>query len=374
MRAVPLLDVPAMTAEVREAVDDAWATLLHTGDFVRGRAVTQFEESWAGYCGTEHAIGVANGTDALWLALRALGLDADAEVIVPANTFVATVEAIVHAGLRPVFADVDPDTLLLTPETVNAALTPRTRALVVVHLYGQMPDMDALSAIADQAKLVLVEDAAQAHGAQWRGRRAGSFGIAGCFSFYPGKNLGAFGDAGAIVTSDDALAQLLRTMTDHGRTPGTRHQHDVVGFNSRLDTIQAAVLSAKLRYLEDWNRRRRIFVDLYRELLAGSGIRLVAALPGGEPVWHLAVAQVPNRAEVQSSLAAQNIGSGIHYPTPCHLLPPYRAYAKGTLPVAEAAAERIISLPLSPHMHADDVGAVCDVLQNAVPSAVAAHA
>jgi dTDP-4-amino-4,6-dideoxygalactose transaminase len=294
-------------------------------------------------------------------------------VIVPTNTFVATAEAVLHAGARPVFADVDPDTLLLTPETMAAAITSRTRAVIAVHLFGQLPDMDGLLALAQRSGIALVEDAAQAHGARWRGRRAGSFGIAGCFSFYPGKNLGAFGDGGAIVTSDDRLATALRTMSDHGRVPGTRHRHDIVGFNSRLDTLQAAVLSAKLTRLDDWNRRRRIFVGLYRELLAGSGVRMVTELPGGEPVYHLAVAEVPNRAEVQAALAAQDIGSGIHYPTPCHLLPPYRSFARRSLPVAEAAADRIVSLPLSPHMHADDVRAVCDVLRAVVPVPEHAH-
>lgn len=363
MSAIPFLDVRAMVDEIRDDVQGAWTRLLEDGDFVRGGAVSQFEREWADYCGTAHAIGVANGTDALWLTVHALGLGASDEVIVPANTFVATVEAVLHAGARPVFADVDPDTLLLTADTVRAAMTPNTRAVMAVHLYGQLPDMDALLAVTRGSGLLLIEDAAQAHGATWRGGRAGSFGVAGCFSFYPGKNLGAFGDGGAIVTSDDELAETLRTLTDHGRRPGTRHEHAMVGFNSRLDTIQAAVLSAKLARLDSWNRRRRSYVHLYRELLVDSGARMVADLDGGEPVHHLAVVQVPDRERVRKALAAQDIGSGVHYPVPCHLMTPYEQYARGALPVAEAAADRILSLPLSPHMSTDDVVAVCDVVR-----------
>jgi dTDP-4-amino-4,6-dideoxygalactose transaminase len=235
---VPFLDVRAMVAEVREQADEAWRDLLDEGDFVRGAAVTRFEQQWATYCGVKHAIGVANGTDALWLTLRALGVREDDEVIVA--------------------------------DTVADAITPRTRAVIVVHLFGQLPDMDAIIDLAHRTGVAVVEDAAQAHGARWRGARAGSFGIAGCFSFYPGKNLGAFGDGGAIVTSDDALAQTIRTLSDHGRMPASRHDHGLVGFNSRLDTLQAAVLSAKLPHLDDWNRRRRAFVGQYRELLEGA--------------------------------------------------------------------------------------------------------
>jgi dTDP-4-amino-4,6-dideoxygalactose transaminase len=220
--------------------------------------------------------------------------------------------------------------------------------------------------LAQRSGIAVVEDAAQAHGAKWQGRRAGSFGVAACFSFYPGKNLGAFGDGGAIVTSDDVLADTLRCLTDHGRTPGTRNDHALIGFNSRLDTLQAAVLSAKLPHLDEWNRRRRAMARLYRELLDGSGARMVSELDGGEPVYHLAVAEVPDREQVRAALAAENIGSGVHYPRPCHMLVPYQRFRRGALPVAEAAAERIVSLPLSPHMSADDVVSVCGVLRSSV--------
>ncbi|HEY8301007.1 MAG TPA: DegT/DnrJ/EryC1/StrS family aminotransferase [Jatrophihabitans sp.] len=366
MMPIPFLDLRAMASEIRDDVDLAWQALLADCDFVRGAAVTRFEHDWSAFCGTEQAIGVANGTDALWLTLRALGVGAGDEVVIPTNTFVATAEAVVHAGARPVFADVDAATLLMTADTIAAAVTDRTRAVVVVHLFGQLPDMDAIMAYCRRADLALIEDAAQAHGATWQGRRAGSFGVAGCFSFYPGKNLGAFGDGGAIVTSDDLLADTLRTLTDHGRLPGTRNEHGLVGFNSRLDTLQAAVLTAKLPHLDDWNRRRRAFVAQYRELLDDSRARLVAELEGGAPAYHLAVARVPERDRVLAALAAENIGSGVHYPVPCHQIAPYRTYARGPLPVAESAAAQIVSLPLSPHMSADDVVAVCEVLRSVV--------
>ena len=236
---VPFTSVTATTREIRTAVDRAWADLLNSSRFVGGDAVEEFERAWASYCGVPEAVGVGNGTDALFLTLMALGIGAGDEVIVPANTFIASAEAVVLAGAAPRFADVSPDTLLLTPEQLQAAVTPRTAAVIVVHLYGQMAAMDALQRAADQAGIVLIEDAAQAHGASWRGRRAGSIGRAGCFSFYPAKNLGAFGDAGAVVTADTALADRIRSLRDHGRTRFSRYQHEFVGTNSRLDALQA---------------------------------------------------------------------------------------------------------------------------------------
>ena len=234
-----------MTRDIRPAVDRAWANLPSRAS-CGGAAVEEFERAWASYCGVPEAVGVSNGTDALLLTLMALGIGAGDEVILPANTFIASAEAVVFAGATPVFADVSPDTLLLTPEQLEAAITPRTAAVIVVHLYGQMPDMDALSTLAGRAGIVLIEDAAQAHGASWRGRRAGSIGRAGCFSFYPAKNLGAFGDAGAVVTADADLADRIRSLRDHGRGQRSRYEHEQIGTNSRLDALQAVVLTAKL--------------------------------------------------------------------------------------------------------------------------------
>jgi dTDP-4-amino-4,6-dideoxygalactose transaminase len=310
---------------------------------------------------------VANGTDALHLAIRALDIGPGDEVVVPANTFVATVEAIVLAGARPRFADVDPSTLLLTAEGLEAAVTPATKAVAAVHLYGQMPDMDAIGQTAERLGLLVVEDAAQAQGATWQGGRAGSFGAVGCFSFYPGKNLGAFGDAGAVVTSDPAVDDRIRSLRDHGRAGAGHYQHDGFGMNSRLDAVQAVVLSAKLRRLDAWNAARRELYACYRELVDPSVATLVAQAPGAVGSLHLAVARVTERDRVREELATAGIATGIHYPTPCHLMPAYREYADGPLPVVEAAVGELLSLPMSPHLSASDVARVCEVLNVVAP-------
>jgi dTDP-4-amino-4,6-dideoxygalactose transaminase len=364
---IPFLDLGAMSDEVRDEVLAAWEQLTKTNQFIGGEAVTQFEEEWAAYCGTRFAVGVANGTDALHLAIRALDIGPGDEVVVPANTFVATVEAIVLAGARPRFADVDPSTLLLTAEGLEAAVTPATKAVAAVHLYGQMPDMDAIGQTAERLGLLVVEDAAQAQGATWQGGRAGSFGAVGCFSFYPGKNLGAFGDAGAVVTSDPAVDDRIRSLRDHGRAGAGHYQHDGFGMNSRLDAVQAVVLSAKLRRLDAWNAARRELYACYRELVDPSVATLVAQAPGAVGSLHLAVARVAERDRVREELATAGIATGIHYPTPCHLMPAYREHADGPLPVVEAAAGELLSLPMSPHLSASDVARVCEVLNVVAP-------
>ncbi|MPZ93356.1 MAG: DegT/DnrJ/EryC1/StrS family aminotransferase [Propionibacteriales bacterium] len=300
------------------------------------------------------------------LALRVLGIGPGDEVVVPANTFVATVEAIVLVGARPRFADVDPDTLLMTADTMKAAATPATRAAIVVHLYGQMADVDDLARGATELRIALLEDAAQAHGARWHSARAGSLGRVGCFSFYPGKNLGAFGDAGAVVTSDSALAERLRSLRDHGTASGGRYQHEVLGTNSRLDSLQAVVLTVKLRRLDGWNARRRRLVDHYRRLLDPELVQLVDQRPESQPVHHLAVARVRNRDQVREILVNKGIGTRIHYPTPCHQLPPYTRFSHVPLPVTESAAREILSLPLHPHMAERDVERVSATLTAAV--------
>ena len=368
---VPFLDISGGNNEVADEVRTGWNELLRTGQFVGGDAVNRFESEWSAYCGTDFTVGVANGTDALHLVLRGLGIGAGDEVIVPANTFVATVEAIVLAGARPRFADVDDGTLLLTAETLKAAATPATKAVIPVNLYGQLPDMTEIVSTADSLGLILIEDAAQAQGATWGGRRAGSFGVAGCFSFYPGKNLGAFGDAGAIVTSDAALADLLRSIRDHGRMQGEHghYSHGVLGMNSRLDGVQAVVLSAKLRRLDGWNEARQELMAEYRRWIDPSVARLVEELPGGAGVHHLAVVQVEDRDRVRQQLAEQGIGTGIHYPVPGHLMTPYKEFADGSLPVAEAAANRQLSLPMFPHLKASDVRRVAVALNTVAAGA-----
>jgi dTDP-4-amino-4,6-dideoxygalactose transaminase len=363
---VPFTDLAAMTREIRAAVGQGWEQLLKSGRFIGGEAVDEFEQAWAAYCGVPHAVGVGNGTDALRLALSALGIGPGDEVVVPANTFVATAEAVVLAGATPRFADVSPRTLLLTPEQLEAAITARTRAVIVVHLYGQMPDMDALCRAATRAGVVVIEDAAQAHGATWRGRRAGSIGVAGCFSFYPGKNLGAFGDAGAVVTADAGLAQRIRCLRDHGRAGDSHYRHELIGTNSRLDALQAVVLTAKLARLDTWTKARRSIAARYRAAFADSPARAIDEMPASRGVYHLAVVRVPDRAHVERQLAARGIRTGIHYPVPCHRQPPYLRFAAGRLPVAEATASEILSLPIFPHMTDGQVTRVCDAVREAV--------
>jgi dTDP-4-amino-4,6-dideoxygalactose transaminase len=352
-----------MTSDVRDQVSSGWSALLDSNRFIGGEAVDRFESQWADYCGTTEAIGVANGTDALHLTFRALGIGPGDEVIVPANSFVATAEAVVLAGATPRFADVDPHTLLITPATAEAAVSRRTRAIVVVHLYGQMPDMDALRVTADRLGVALIEDAAQAQGASWLTDMAGSVGHAGCFSFYPGKNLGAFGDAGAVVTSDAQLAARIRSLRDHGRIAGSHYDHGLVGTNSRLDAVQAVVLSAKLEHLDRWNAARRAVAEKYRAAVAGCSFDLVRETTGSRGVYHLAVARVPQREEVRRWLTARGVDTAVHYPTPIHCLEPYRRFADRPLPAAEQAAGELLSLPMYPHLQPAQVEHVCAALE-----------
>jgi dTDP-4-amino-4,6-dideoxygalactose transaminase len=363
---IPFTDLSAMTRDVRAAIEQSWTNLLESSRFVGGEPVADFEQKWASYCGVSEAVGVGSGTDSLLLTLRALDIGVGDEVIVPANTFVASAEAVVLAGATPVFADVSPDTLLLTSAQLEAAVSARTAAVIVVHLYGQMPDMDALSRSASRAGVVLIEDAAQAHGASWCGRRAGSIGRAGCFSFYPSKNLGAFGDGGAVVTADVALADRIRSLRDHGRSRCSRYHHEFIGNNSRLDALQAAVLDAKLPWLDTWTEARRSIAARYRAALDDGTGRLVAEESGSRGAYHLAVARVPDRAAVRRRLAAAGIETQIHYPVPCHRQAPYRRFATRPLPVAEESANNVLSLPMFPHMGEDRVAHVCGAISAAL--------
>jgi dTDP-4-amino-4,6-dideoxygalactose transaminase len=378
MTPVPFTDLAAMASEVWPDVERAYLGCLLDGAFIGGSPVTSFEREWAAYCGADHAVGVANGTDALQLSLTALGIGADEEVVVPANTFIATAAAVVRAGATPRFADVSDDTLLVTPRTLAEAITPRTRAVIVVHLFGQVPDMTGLLAVAGQAGIAVIEDAAQAHGAEWCGRRAGSFGEAACFSFYPGKNLGAFGDAGAVVTSRPELADRIRSLANHGRSHGaSHHDHDCIGTNSRLDALQAILLSGKLARLETWTDRRIALAARYRGLLVGTNfgateLKLTDVAPQARHVYHLLVVRVARRDEVRAELSRRGIQTGVHYPVPCHLQPPLRRFADGPLPVAEQAAGELLSLPMFPHLTDSQVdfvcGALCDALRTTIAS------
>ncbi len=345
---VPFLDLAAVNDPLQGDFELAWKKVLDSGRFVGGPEVQQFEASFAAFCETGECVGVANGTDAIQLILASMGIGPGDEVIVPTNTFIATAEAVCSVGARPRFVDVVPDTLLIDPDAAAAAVSSATAAIIAVHLFGQMADMNALIPIARRHGLALIEDAAQAHGARLRGRRAGSMGDAAAFSFYPGKNLGALGDGGAVVTRDERLAANIRRRADHGRAVADRYLHDERGCNSRLDTLQAAVLSIKLAELDIANAARRRAMDRYRELLP-PWIKPVATHPDAEPVHHLAVVRVEDRRAVAAQLDRHEIGWGIHYPIPCHLQPAYRDFIE-SLPVAERAAAQILSLPMSPTM------------------------
>jgi dTDP-4-amino-4,6-dideoxygalactose transaminase len=364
---VPFTDVAAMTGEVWPAIEHEYLECLLSGRYIGGSPVESFERAWARYCGTEHAVGVANGTSALQLTLTALGIGPGDEVIVPSNTFIATAAAVVHAGATPRFADVSDQTLLLTPSGLEAAITDRTRAVIVVHLYGQVPDMAGLAAVVRENGLVLIEDAAQAHGAQWAGQRAGSLSEAACFSFYPGKNLGAFGDAGAVVTGRADVADRVRALANHGRVDGHAHyEHQYAGFNSRLDALQAIALAGKLEFIDGWTERRIALAARYADQLRDLDLALVSVDPQTRHVYHLFVVRVAQRARVQAELSRRGIQTGVHYPVPCHQQPPLRQYAHGPLPVAERAAGEVLSLPLFPHMTGGQVDAVCAALADAV--------
>jgi dTDP-4-amino-4,6-dideoxygalactose transaminase len=344
---VPLVDLSAQYASIGDEINAAMQRVVERGDFILGAAVTEFEAAFGSYCGASYAVGVGSGTDALFLALQALNLGPQDEVIVPAMTFVATAEPIVYCGARPVFVDVKPDTLLIDPAAVEAAITPRTRGILPVHLYGMSADMDALGEIAQRHGLWLLEDAAQAVGATWRGRRVGTFGTAACFSFYPSKNLGAYGDAGMVVTSDAEIARRLRLLRDHGSQ--SKYSHAVVGYCSRLDTLQAAVLGAKLPHLDAWNAARLSAARRYDRLI-GDRFERVGFGYRDEAVHHIYAVRIPDgwRDGVLEQLQARGVGAGVHYPAPAHRQPAFAAlgYGEGSLPVAEQASAEVLSLPL----------------------------
>ncbi|MDA3624190.1 DegT/DnrJ/EryC1/StrS family aminotransferase [Saccharopolyspora oryzae] len=360
---VPFLDLKAVHHELRDELDLAWKSVVQHGHFLGGPEVERFEDEFAAYCETSKCVGVGNGTDALELILLAIGVGPGDEVVVPANTFAATAEAVRAVGARPRFADVLPDTLLLDPDSAAAAINWRTAALIGVHLFGQLADVSRLEALAARHGLAFIEDAAQAHGARLDGRRAGSAGHAAAFSFYPGKNLGALGDGGAVVTDDPALADRVRQLANHGRSARDRNCHEVSGRNSRLDTLQAAVLLAKLSRLDRDNDRRRSVMARYRAWLP-DWCTPVAVAPGAAPVHHLAVVRTADRERVAETLTAAQIGWGVHYPVPCHLQPAFEEFGE-RLPVAERAAGEILSLPMSPSLSDGEVARVCEVLRGA---------
>ncbi|MDJ0352584.1 DegT/DnrJ/EryC1/StrS family aminotransferase [Pseudarthrobacter sp. PH31-O2] len=364
---VPFVDLGAQQDEIAEEVDIGLKEVFARTSFIGGPAVAEFEQAYARFLDTGHCVGVANGTDALELALRACGVGAGGEVILPANTFIATAEAVSRTGAVPVLVDVDPEYLLIDPDQVGQAVTRRTQAIVPVHLFGQTAFVERLEPIAAACGAVIIEDAAQAQGASRYGRCAGTLGLAAGTSFYPGKNLGAAGDAGAVLTADGDVAARVRMLGAHGSA--RKYEHDAVGMNSRLDTVQAVVLNAKLRRLAGWNERRRQAASRYRELLADvPGVELPRSAPGNLDVWHLYVVRVPDRDRVLAELNAAGIGAGIHYPVPVHLSGAYRGMelGPGSFPVAERAARGILSLPVYPHITEAQQQYVAERLQAAL--------
>jgi dTDP-4-amino-4,6-dideoxygalactose transaminase len=356
---IPLVDLRAQYAALRPEIDAAIQDVLDTTAFVKGPAVRAFERAFADYCDAAHAIGVGNGTDALRIAFQSLGLGPGDEVLTMPTTFIATTEAISHVGATPRFVDVDERTWMFDVTRAAERCTDRTRAVVPVHLYGHPVDVDAVMRFAGERGLVVVEDAAQAHGARIGGRRVGALGRAGTFSFYPGKNLGAYGDAGAIVTNDDDVAERARLLADHGRLD--KYEHRVEGWNSRLDTIQAAVLGVKLRHLDEGNAARRRCARAYDEALRGvDGLAFPELVAGAEPVHHLYVVRAEDRDGLRKYLADHDVATGVHYPVSLHLQPAYRhlGHARGDFPVAEQLADSIVSLPCYPEITDGDIDQV----------------
>ena len=353
MTQIAFMDLAAQRAALAPTLENACLTALRRGDYVLGADVAAFEEEFAAFCGVRHAVGVDSGTSALELALRARGIGPGDEVITAANSFVASAFAISSVGATPVFVDVDPATALIDPPLVAAAVTPRTAAIMPVHLYGQPADMRAIRAIADADGLAVIEDACQAHGARDGARRAGALGDVAAFSFYPAKNLGAHGDGGMLVTDDDEIADRARLVRNYGQR--VRYRSDVVGANRRLDTLQASMLRVKLPHLDAWNAARRAHAARYDAALAGLRLLAPVVREGVQHVWHLYVVRVPERDAVRERLTASGVDSGIHYPIALHLQPAYAdlGYRPGDLPVAERWAAEVLSLPMYPELPGD---------------------
>lgn len=360
---IPLVDLRAQYKALRGEIGEAISRVLESTDFILGPEVKALEEAFAGYLGARCAVGTSSGTSALMLALRAVGVGAGDEVITTTFTFTATAEAIWQVGARPVFVDIDPETLLLDTKVLEGAVTDRTRAIIPVHLYGNPCPMDEILSIAQRHGLKVIEDAAQAHGATYKGKPVGTWGDVGCFSFYPGKNLGAYGDAGAVVTNEEWLARRVKLLLNHGRT--TKYEHIEVGYGERLDTLQAAVLLVKLSHLTEWTTMRRRWAARYDEALARLGVPFVVPTKSSEPVYHVYATRVENRDRVLEGLRSRGIQAGVHYPIPLHLQPAYRylGYQPGQLPVAERAAKQELSLPLYPELGEDGVERVLAALE-----------
>lgn len=363
-QSIPFVDLKAQFAAIRAEVEPAIQEVLESAYFVGGPVLERFERAFAAFCGADYAIGVANGTDAISIALRAAGVGPGDEVLVPANSFFASAEAVSNIGATPVFVDVDPRTFLMDPACAAGAVTARTRAILPVHLYGRALEMRPLVELAAKHGLTIVEDCAQAHGAVIGGETVGASGRLTCYSFYPGKNLGAYGDGGAITTSDPELRQRILELRDHGSP--RKYEHARVGYNSRLDALQAAVLTVKLRHLPDWNAARQRHAAAYAEALAGLPVQLPEIPPAGEHVYHLFVVRTTARDQLQTFLTDRGIATGIHYPTPLHLTEAYQrlgAPGHGSCPVAETLAGEILSLPMYAELTAEQLRYVAESIR-----------
>jgi dTDP-4-amino-4,6-dideoxygalactose transaminase len=362
---IAFVDLAAQYATIADEVNAAIARVLQKTDFILGEDVKLFEEEFAAYCEAAYGVGVDSGTSALELALRACNVGPGDEVITAANTFIATALGITLAGATPVLVDMDPQTYNIDSVAVEQAITPRTKAILPVHLYGQPADMDPLLDIARRHNLLVIEDAAQAHGARYKGKRIGSFGHAAAFSFYPGKNLGAYGDGGMVVTNDPKIVDNLHMLRNYGQR--RKYHHEMLGYNRRLDTLQAAVLRVKLRYLDEWSAARQTHAAQYTQLLADcAGVTTPSVPDYADPVWHLYVVRVADRDGMIAHLAEQNISAGIHYPIPVHLQQAYQhlGYQKGSFPICEAYADQIVSLPMYAELQPESVAHVVETIQD----------
>lgn len=363
---IPFLDLKAQYKSIKGEIKKAVEQIFENCAFVGGKEVEAFEKNFADYCNVPYCVGVGNGTDALWLTLMAMGIGPGDEVIVPANTFIATAEAITAVGALPVFVDHDKDTYTINTGEISSKITKKTKAIIAVHLYGQPADMDPILEIAAQHGIKVIEDAAQAHGAEYKGRRIGSIGDAACFSFYPGKNLGAYGDGGAVVTNNQELADQLRLLSQHGSK--VKYIHEIAGYNSRLDGIQAAILNVKMNYIEQWTEARRKNASLYRDLLKDTPIILPLEKEDVRHVYHLFVVRVKDRETVQQQLLDRGIQTGIHYPTPIHLTEAYKdlGISEGTFPISEEHAKELLSLPMYAELTKKQIKQICDTLRDIV--------
>jgi dTDP-4-amino-4,6-dideoxygalactose transaminase len=362
---IPLLDLQAQYAAIRTEIEPVVLEVLASGEYASGRHVAAFERDFAAFCGTKESVAVNSGTSALQLALLALGIGPGDEVATVSMTFVATVAAIRYVGATPVLVEVDPDSWNMDAAALARAITPRTKAIIPVHLHGRLADMDAILEVARRHGIPVIEDAAQAHGAELGGKRAGSFGVLGCFSFYPGKNLGACGEGGAVTTDDPALAARIRRLRDWGQEG--RYNHVEHGFNFRMDNIQGAILGVKLRHLPRWTELRQEIAAFYGGMLAGTGVTPPQQMRGGEHAWHVYAVRSPRREALRTRLLAAGVATGLHYPTPVHLQPAYAdlGYGPGDLPVSERLAKELLSLPIYPEMTREQSRHVCDALRQA---------